>query len=200
MKNTQELDAKKGPDLIKELELARREFSQRELTEPTKAEIRSVLDKEMDNFTINNREGFGIIVETISSNVPALGMLGALWNVDTMKEAAKRGIRERGEAVVGQLANVALSDLKSREEKLIKRLSMLQQDTEDIIEGYETEKKRLEDELDRYKAKEEEIKLRALEKIKEGLTLDSKAIVDLKDAKKRISFLEGKLIEVNQNR
>ena len=58
----------------------------------------------------------------------------------------------------------------------------------------------LEQKLDNYKKIEREFKENAEKKIKEGLTLDSKAIVDLNQARERISELETKIIEIDQNR
>src|SRR5437764_1055264 len=77
-----------------------------------------------------------------------------------------------------------------RNKDLQKKLEGVKKFVIRMVNNNEKQLADLEQKLDNYKKIEREFKENAEKKIKEGLTLDSKAIVDLNQAKERISELE----------
>jgi DNA repair exonuclease SbcCD ATPase subunit len=58
----------------------------------------------------------------------------------------------------------------------------------------------LQQKINDYEAAKAEAQRRAVEKVKKGRTVDSKAITELKQAKDHISELENEILELEQNR
>ncbi|CAG8651748.1 4166_t:CDS:1, partial [Paraglomus occultum] len=77
---------------------------------------------------------------------------------------------------------------------------MLQEAVNDRENGLLEKIIQLEAELADFKEVKKRLEKEAVEKIRQGKTVDSKAIVDLKQAKERINELEYQIIELEQNR
>jgi chromosome segregation ATPase len=101
--------------------------------------------------------------------------------------------------------NVANSELFEEKNKLVNNLAKLSEQVNDRENGLLAEIDKLtleiakmENRLDQYKEAEKRLKERQEARIKKGQTLESKAIVDLKTAKERISELEAEITDLEE--
>ena len=97
---------------------------------------------------------------------------------------------------VAKLAQIAIEKVEEREKNWEKEKAAYEKE----LDKKEGEIKDFKQELDEYKELEQRAKERTQEKIKKGMSLESQAIVNLKQAKERIEELECEIIELEQNR
>src|SRR5207253_9308476 len=104
-----------------------------------------------------------------------------------------------------KLVNVAISDLENQKTELIRELANLSEQVNDRengllaeIDRLEREKAKMENQLDQYKEAEKRLKERQEARIKKGQTLESKAVVNLREAKERISELEAETADLEE--
>src|SRR5439155_26929435 len=124
-----------------------------------------------------------------------------LSSLFTSPELEIRNERERGKREALAVMKIVKQERSGERDKdLQKKLEGVKKFVIRMVNNNEKQLADLEQKLDNYKKIEREFKENAEKKIKEGLTLDSKAIVDLNQARERISELETKIIEIDQNR
>jgi len=107
--------------------------------------------------------------------------------------------------VVKKLVNIAISDFEKQKVGLICQLTDLSKEVRERENGLlaevdrlERELAKMENQLDQYKEAEKRLKERQEARIRKGRTLESKAIVDLKQAKDKISELEAEILDLEE--
>lgn len=148
--------------------------------------------------------------ETMAENIvsgSALGLLGLVPVLSTVitVPVLLRVIDERSQEIersfsvdeVKEIINELGITNKNNNTATLKKIKRAVMDRD---QGLSTRISELEATINRYEQKEQEIRNRAVDKIKKGRTLDSKAITELRQAKDRINELENEILELEQNR
>ena len=135
--------------------------------------------------------GAGGIVPFIStiSTVPIL-----MREIDKMEQVIEQSFSvDEVKEIINDLG--VSSQLENTE-----KLKQIKEAVMDREQGLSERISDLEATINKYEQKERELRNRAVEKIKKGRTLDSKAITELRQAKDYISQLENEILELEQNR